>query len=229
MRAERACPGGHVPSESVIRRIGFVKEWVLSSGPVKASGIDNHSADAGPMSAKPFGHRVNNDIRAVIEWFGEIGCGKSGIDDERNTVSLGNVADGIEVGDFERGVGNSLAEKGARVSVDGFSEVFRIVGIDQTDFNAKIGKDVVELGVAAAVEILCRDDIITSFRQSDDGVENGGSSRGVSQPGHLVRPLEQGNAFFENVGGWVLESGVDVAEFLQSEKIGRVLGAVEDV
>jgi hypothetical protein len=51
----------------------------------------------------------------------------------------------------------------------------------------------------------------------------------VSQTGHLVRPLEQGNAFFENVGGWVLEAGVDVAEFLQSEKVGRVLGAVENI
>jgi hypothetical protein len=49
----------------------------------------------------------------------------------------------------------------------------------------------------------------------------------MAKTSHLRGSFEEGDAFFEDVGGWVLEAGVDVAKLLEREEVGGVFGAVE--
>ena len=61
----------------------------------------------------------------------------------------------------------------------------------------------------------------------DDRVEDRRGAGGDGEPGGAA--FERGDALFEHVVGGVHQAGVDVAEFLEGEEIGGVLGAVEDV
>src|SRR5690606_33842988 len=56
---------------------------------------------------------------------------------------------------------------------------------------------------------------------------NAGGAGGEGEAGGAA--FEGRDAFFEHVGGGVHQAGVDVAEFLEGEAIGRVFGAFEDV
>ena len=58
--------------------------------------------------------------------------------------------------------------------------------------------------------------------------------RGTGPPGRRRREaghaaLERGDPLLEDVGGGVHDAGVDVAELLEREEVGAVLGGVEDV
>lgn len=61
----------------------------------------------------------------------------------------------------------------------------------------------------------------------DDGVENGGCSGGGGDSGEGMATLEEGHARLEDVGGGVADTCVDIAELLQSEQVGSVLGVLE--
>ena len=49
----------------------------------------------------------------------------------------------------------------------------------------------------------------------------------MTESAHLWGSFEKGDALFKNISGGVLKAGVDVAEFFEGEKVGRVFGAVE--
>jgi len=215
------------PAETVVGAIGLVKEGVFAAGPVEAAGVDDDAAEAGSVTAEPFGEGVDDDIRAMIERPGEVRGGAGGVHDKGDAVGFGNGSDAVEVGDFEGGVGDGFAKEGAGFVVDGIGKLLGILGVDKTDFDAKGWKEVVELGVGAAVKVTGGDDVVTGLGQVDDGVENGSGARGVGKAGHFMGTFEQGDALFEHIGGGVHEAGIDVPEFAEGEEVGGVLGVFE--
>lgn len=60
-------------TESVITAVRFVVERELRIGPVEIPGIDDHSSDAGSVSADPLGKRVDHDVRAVLNRRSSVG------------------------------------------------------------------------------------------------------------------------------------------------------------
>lgn len=184
------------PAEAVVRVVGIVKEGVFSAGPVEATGVDDDAAEAGAVSAEPLGEGVDDDVGSVLKRVGQVRSRAGGIDDEGEAVCFGDFTDGVEVGDFEGGVGDCFAEEGARFVVDSVRELLGVLGIDKADFDAEGGEDVFELGISAAVEVLGGDDVIAGLGEVDDGVEDGGGAGGVGETGEFVSTFEKGNAFF---------------------------------
>ena len=135
------------PAEAVVGAIGLVEEGVLAASPVEATGVDDDATQAGSMATEPFGEGVDDDIGAVVEGAGEVRSGAGCVDNERDSVGFGNGSDGVEVGDFEGGVGDGFAEKGAGFFVDGIGKLLGILGVDEANFDSEGWKDVVELGV----------------------------------------------------------------------------------
>lgn len=142
-------------------------------------------------------------------------------------MCVGDVGNRLQVGDFQGRVGDSFAEVGAGFVVGGFGEALRVIRVDKADFDAESRKNGCELSVSAAVEILGRDDVVSGLGEVDDRVENGGGAGGMAESAHFVGALKECDAFLENVGGRVLEAGIDVAELFEREEVGGVLGAVE--
>ena len=151
------------PAEAVIGAIRLVEEGVFASGPVEAAGVDDDATEAGSMATEPFGEGVDDDIGAVVEGAGEVRSGAGCVDNERDSVGFGNGSDGVEVGDFEGGVGDGFAEKGAGFFVDGIGKLLGVLGVDEANFDSEGWKDVVELGVRASVEIAGGDDVVPRF------------------------------------------------------------------
>ena len=203
------------PAEAVVGAIGLVEEGVLAASPVETAGVDHDTAKSGSVSAEPLGEGVDDDVGSVIEGVGEVGRGAGGVDNERKAVGLGDLADGVEVGDFERGIRDGFAKKGARFFIDRVGELLGILGVDEADFDPESRKDVLELGVAAAVEILGGDDVVACFREVDDGIENGCGAGRVSQSRHFVSAFEKADALLEHIGGGIHEAGVNITQLFK--------------
>ena len=56
----------------------------------------------------------------------------------------------------------------------------------------------------------------------NDSVKNRSRSASEAETSELVGAFEETHTFFEDVGGGVLEAGVDVAEFGEGEEVGGV-------
>ena len=86
-----------------------------------------------------------------------------------------------------------------------------------------------ELGVGATIQVAGRDDVVAGLGEIDDRVEDTAGARGHAQAAKLWPSFEQGNPLFQHVGRRVHEPGIDIAQLSQSEEIGRMLGALENV
>ena len=96
---------------------------MLAASPVETTRVDDDAAKSCSVSAEPLGEGVDDDVSSVIEGVGEVGRGAGGVDNERKAVGLGDLADGVKVGDFERGIRDGFAEKSARFVIDGIGEL----------------------------------------------------------------------------------------------------------
>ena len=216
------------PAEAVVGIVGLVEEGVAAGFPIEASGVDDDSADAGAVAAEPLGEGVDDDVGAVLEWLGEDGGGEGVVDDEGDAELFGFGTDGFEVGYLEGWVGNRLGEEGAGLIIGGGAEGGRVLRIDEADFDAELGEDIVKLGETAAVEIACGDDVVALLGDVDDGIEDGGGAGGVGEAGHFVGAFEERDAFFEDVGRRVHQAGVDVSELFEGKQVGGVFGGIEN-
>ncbi len=198
------------PAEAVVGVIGIVEERVLAAAPVEAAGIDDDATKACAVSTKPLGEGVDDDVGTVIEGIGEVWSRAGGIDDKGNAVFLCDGSYGIEVGNFEGGIGNGFTKEGASLVVNGVGELPGILRVDKADLDPKRGKDVVELGVAATIKIAGGDNVIASLGEVDDGIKNRGGAGGVSEAGEFVGPFKQANALFQDIGGGIHQPGVNV-------------------
>ena len=114
-RAARAARAGRGPSAGRGRSCPAAsKSGCLPAGPVEFPGVDDDAADAGAVAAEPLGERVDDDVRAVVDRAGEDrGWRRWNRRSAAGRWAWAIVGDGLEVGDFERRVGDGLAEEGA--------------------------------------------------------------------------------------------------------------------
>ena len=217
------------PTQAVVGGVGIIEKRMFASGPVEGAGVDDDPADAGAVSAEPFGEGVNDDVRPVLDGLAEVGRGEGGVDDEGQAMGVGDAGDRFQVGNLAGGVGDGLAEDGAGFVVNRIGKSLRILGIDKFDGDPEGREDVVELGVAAAVKVAGGDDVVASLGEVDDGVEDGGGTGSEGEATHFRSAFHEGNALFEDVVGRIHDPRIDVAQLLQGEEIGGVLRGVKDV
>ena len=112
------------------------------------------------------------------------------------------------------------------LDVIAFSKFSGSFEVYESDVDSEIGQDGVEEGIRASVEVGGRDDLVADLGDGDDRIEDRGRAR---CGGNRSRPaFERGYAVLEHRVRRVHQPGVDVAEFLQGEKVRRMLGALED-
>jgi hypothetical protein len=115
----------------------------------------------------------------------------------------------------------------AHLLVVGSLEAGRIGGVDELDLDSHGGEDVVEHGVGSSVELGGGYDVVTGLADVDDGVEDGGSSRGKAETAELRGALEKADALLKDVGSGVLETSVNVSKLGKSEKGCSVVSVLE--
>ena len=138
---------------------------------------------------------------------------------------LADRGDFLEGEDGDIRVAQRLAVEDLGVGADGLLEVARVGRIDEGHVDADAREGVVELVVGAAVQPAGGDDVIAGAAQGQDRLGLGGVPDAGGQRADAA--FQVGQALLEHIGGRVHDAGVDVAELLQGEQVGGVLGALE--
>ena len=179
------------------------------------------------MAADELGGRVDNDVRAVLDRTDQVRSAEGVVDDQRDVVLVGNLGDGVDVGNVRVGVTQRLQIDGAGVLLDSAFDLGQVMGVDEGRFNAEGRQGVLQQIGGAAVDGLLGDDMAAVLGQRLDGVVDGSCTGGNGQGGNAA--LESGNALFKDIFGGVGQAAVDVAGIAQAETVSGVLGVVENV
>ena len=140
---------------------------------------------------------------------------------------MGDGGDCLEVRHVQARVADRFEVDRLGLAVDRLLELGRLGAVDELEAHAPLRQRVGEQVVRATVERRARDDVVAGAGEVEDRQRLGRLAR--RDPEGPDAALESGDALLEHVGGRVHDPGVDVAELLQSEEAGGVIGVVEDV
>ena len=177
------------------------------------------------MAAQVLGGAVHHDVGAEGERIAQIGAGHGVVDDEGQAVLVRDAGDGLDVQHVDQRIAQRLAVHGAGVGADGAAEVVRVFRVDEGGLYAQAREADAELPDAAAVQRGGGDDVVA-------GLEDRQQRRHLRR--HAGRAGQRGPAAFERSDALlqhrhrrIADAAVDVAEGLQVEQAGGVLGRVE--
>ena len=195
--------------------------------PVEGAAIDDGAADRIAVAADEFGQRMHDDIGAVFDRPHQIGRGQRVVDDQRQAMLAGDVADLLDVDEDAARIGETFDEDRLGLVVDLALEGRRIICFGPADFPAEVLEGMAELVDRAAIKLVGGDEVVAGLHQivEDEhlrGVAGGdGKGRGAA--------LERGDAFLEHRLRRVHDARVDVAEGLQPEQRRGMVGVIEDI
>ena len=214
--------------DAVVGGVGLGDLRILARGlPIEVTTVDDHAAKRGAVAADELRGGVDNDVSAVLERTEEIRRAKRVVHDDGQAVLVGNLGDGVDVGDVGVGVAEGLEVDEGGVVLDGRLDLVEVVGVDEGGRDAVLRERVLEQVVGAAIDGLLGDHMIAGLGERLDGVGDGGGAGGDSETGHAT--LERGDAVLEDALRGVGQAAVDVAGIGEAEAVGGVLGVTEDV
>ena len=179
------------------------------------------------MAADELGGGVDHDVGSVLNGPDQVGGAKGVVDDQGQTVLVGDLRDGVNVGNIAVGVAQGLQIDGLGVGLDGALHLRQIMGIHKSSGDAELGQRMGQQVEAAAVDGLLGNNVVAGLGQSLDGVCNGRGTGGQGQSRHAA--LQSRDALFQHILGGVGQAAVDVAGVRQAEPGRRVGGVAEDV
>ncbi len=121
------------------------------------------------MAADELGQRMHDDVGAMLDRAQQIGAGQRVVDDQRQAVLAGDVADLLDIDELAAGIGKALDEDAARLVVDLVFESGDVVDITPAHFPAEILEGMAELVDRTAVKLSGSNEI---FAGPQDGVED---------------------------------------------------------
>ena len=121
----------------MIRGIGVDKIRKASGSlPVEFAAVDDDAADGGSVAADELGGRVDDDVGAPLDGPAESGRGGGVVDDQRQTVFMGDAGERFDIDNVELGIAEGLGVNGLGLFVDCLLNAVEVIGIDEADGNA---------------------------------------------------------------------------------------------
>ena len=220
---------GFGENDSVIGGVGLGEFGPFGRvvGPGEFPAVDHDASDVDAVAAEEFGGGVDGDVDAVFEGPEERGSEDGIIHQDGDAVGVGNVGDGLEIGNVVAGIADRFEENQTGVVIHQLVDLFGVIGVEEADFDAEFGEGLGEEGVGAAVEAGGGDDVLAGAGDGEDGGGDGSLSAGEGEGGGAT--FESGHALLEDVVGGVHQTGVDETELLEREKVSGVFSVVKDV
>ena len=215
-------------ADTVVAGIGVCNGRVLAVGlPVELAGVHDDAAQCGAVAADELGGGVEHNISAVLNRADQIGRAEGIVDDQRQTVPVGDGGNGVDVWNVRVGVAQSLQINCLGVILNGIFHFCKIMRVDEGSGDTELGQGVGQQVVAAAVNGLLRHDVVASLGQRLNGIGDGGGTRSGSQSRHAT--LQCCEALFQHILGRVGQAAINITGIRQPEA-GRRMGAVaEDI
>ena len=177
------------------------------------------------MTADEFCSGVDYDICAVLNGSDQIRCTEGVVDNERQTVSVSDLGERVNVGDVAVGVAKSLDVDRLGVRLNRCLDLVEVVDVNEGCINAVERKSVRQQVSRAAVDRFLRYDMLAFGCKSLNGV--GDRSRAGSESQACYAALECRDSFLKNSLRGVCKSAVDVACVGKSETVCGVLSVME--
>ncbi len=130
------------------------------------------------MTAEELGDGMHDDVGAMLQRADEVGARHGVVDDQRQTVAVGDLGDGLDVDKGAAGIGKALDVDGLGLVIDLGGEAFRVGGIGPADLPAEVLEGMAELVDRAAIELFRRDEVIARLHQGVEDQELCGVARG---------------------------------------------------
>ena len=174
------------------------------------------------MAVEVLGRRVYNNVRTELQGVLQSGGGKGVVADDEyfGVVFVCGLGKKLNVGDLEVGVCGGLEINGDGVLTKVCREIFKLAEVRERDLDAVLRHAVAEQGEGTAVESLVGDDVLSCARNAPQAGGDGAHAGG----GCCARltAFKSCDLVFQNGGGGVAETGVDVTAFLARKTHRRV-------
>lgn len=147
------------------------------------------------------GHGVNNNISTVVQWVLDVGAHESVINNDLDTVLVGNVGNSPDIHQAKSRVGGGLNPNELSLGADQLLHIHLNRG-GEGDLDTVRRSNLGEVSVGTTVNIGNRNDV----RASSKGLEDIGSSGGAGRESKsILGVLESGNGLLEVIttGGFV--------------------------
>ena len=230
--ADRGREGGRAASlgkrDAMVGGVGLGDLRILAARlPVKVAAIDNHTAQRGTVAADELGCGVDDDVGTMLQRTEQIRGTEGVVDDNRQTVLLGDLGDGVDVGDVGVGVAERLEIDDRGAVLDGALDLFQVMRIDKRGLDAKLGERMLQQVVGATVDGLLGNHVVAGLSKSLQGIGDGSSTGGDGETCHAT--LECGDTVLEDALGGVGQTAVDVTGIGKTKAVGGVLGVAEHI
>lgn len=161
------------------------------------------------MAADEFGGGMDDYVKAMFQRTEEVRGGKGIVDEHRQMMGMGNVADGVKVGDIDGRVAQGFDVHSLCLFCDGCFDFFRMVRIYEFGMNAQLRKGIGEEFIGAAVEGGSGNDFIAGAGNVQDGVGHSRSAAGYCQA--CGASFQGCQSLFQYVLGGVCKTAVNEA------------------
>ncbi len=162
------------------------------------------------MPADVFSRRIDDDISTEFERTHKTHADRI-VDHKGNAGFVGDLGQFFKVRHIELGIADRLREDSARFRADGAAKGFGISGVDELNTAAELWQRIVEELIGPAIEIISRHDLVSDLGDVEQRQTRRRLTRGH---GKCADPaFEGGDPLFKYVRSWVMNTGVNVAEF----------------
>lgn len=221
---------GVVGGEAAAGRVDGEEELVADGGVVAGDDAGHDVVVAGEVLCA----RLVDDVGAEVERVAEHG-GEHGVVDDDEGLGVGVVGaggDGGNVDNLDERVGRGLEQDHGRLGGDAVGDGGDLCGVDVVDDDARVGGEVGQQAVGAAVEVVAGDDLVAGAEDAGDDVEgahargDGEGAAGAHDLGEVA--LEMGARGVAGAGVVVLLLAAGGRGLLKGGRLvdGRARGAV---
>ena len=225
---DEGCGASGCRERHAVARVHFgeLRELARCS-PVELAAVNNHATESRTMTTDELRCGVNDDVSTVFNRANQIRRTESIVDYDRNLVLVSEFRDGFDIRDVGIRVAERFNENELGVRLDRAFDFLEVVDVDESRFNAELGKRMFQEVVGAAVDGALCDHVVTLASESRDGISK--SCCTGSDCETCDTAFESSDALFKNVLRGIGEAAVNVACILQMETVRSVLSAVEHV
>ena len=179
------------------------------------------------MPADELGATVHDDVDAVVDGSKEQGRRDRIVADDRHVVLMRHLDDPGEIENIVFRVADALDVDEPGIVLDRLGEVGRVAGVNKRHLDAQLGEGVAKQSHRPAVERAGRDDVLSGPTDVQDGGGNGPHAGAETKPRDAT--FQCGEPLFQHIDRRIHDPRVDIAEFLEGEEPGGVVGVVEAV
>ena len=189
--------------------------------PIKLAGINNDTAQSGTMSTDELGCGMHYDIRTVLDRSDQIGGTEGIVDDNRKTMLMRKLRDGINIRDIRIGIAQCLHVYQLGVGANGSLNLCFIMYVHEGGLNAELLQGMCKQIIAAAVDRLLSHDVVTLSSQSLYRIGDGCRTAGSRQSRNTT--LQRSNSLLQHILGGVGQTSINISCVSKSESCCRML------